>query len=155
MTIYVEGVDNKGNYITIPIDENRCAYRVLAMHGFFGPDDTLHPEGSVVYFDGEPNEELEALTPPAYSKLIAHLELLDAKGREVSSKLGRAYVGRPRSLDGALQLATAVQRSEMPIMSARKDTSAIEAVDMNTPDTGKRGRGRPRKMDTQPLSKVG
>lgn len=139
------------------IDNSRPAYRVLAIHGFFGPDDHLYQEGDEFYFDGIPNEELEPLNESARLRMIDLIEELDRRGKEVAQKLGKSYVERPRSLDGALQLATAVQRSEMAIMSAPKQVSSIETIEKEVPEVGgmtsKRGRGRPKK-DTVALSKI-
>lgn len=148
--IYVENAEGK----TIPIDETRAAYRVLAIHGFFGPNDHLFGEGSIVYFDGEPNEDMEALTPIAHDRLVNHLETLDKLGREAAAKAGKAYAGRARTLDGALAMATAIQRAEMGLMGNKnKDTSSIEdATEAATAETGtynpKKARGRPRKDQT-------
>lgn len=132
------------------IDNDRPAYRVLAIHGFFGPDDNLYNEGDEIYFDGVPNDELEPLNSPARTKLAEHLEFLDALGREAALKAGKAYAGRPRTLDGGLMLATAVMKADMGLMGAKKDTPEITRLDSNssenTPETGNRGkRGRPRK----------
>lgn len=130
-------------------DKERPAYRVLAIHGFYGPDDHLYQEGDEIYFDGVPNEELEPLNESARDRMIAFLEELDRKGREVSEKTGKMYVGRARSLDGALEMATAVQRAEMAIMSAPKQVTTIarltkqEASETGSPLTGRR-RGRPK-----------
>jgi hypothetical protein len=151
--MFVENKDGRN----IHIDDSRAAYRVLAIHGFFGPDDTLHSEGDIIYFDGEPNEELEPLTPVARSRLVAYLECLDQFGREAAAKTGKAFVGRPRSIDGGLALATAIQRTEMGLMGVRKTSSEIERADSEeigeTGTAQKRGRGRPRK-DSIALSKV-
>lgn len=131
------------------IDNTRPAYRILSTHGFYGPDDNLWPEGAELYFDGEPNEEMEPLNAVAETKLRLYLERLDALGREAAAKSGKAFAGRARSLDGALEIATALQRQEMVLMSARKDVTNIAPLNASdTDETGsanpKRARGRPR-----------
>jgi len=147
MKMYVENHEGK----TIGIDGDRPAYRVLAVSGFYADNDHLYPENHVIYYDGEPNEELEPLTPSAEENLTVFLEKLEALGREVAAKLGRAYTGRPRNLDGALSLATAVQRAEMGLMGVkRSESTVVESADKeSTPEVGsansKRPRGRPRK----------
>lgn len=147
MKMFVENHEGK----TIGIDGDRPAYRVLATSGFYADNDHLYPENHVIYYDGEPNEEMEPLTPSAEEKLNAFLEKLEALGREVAAKLGRAYSGRPRNLDGALSLATAVQRAEMGLMGVKHtESTVVESADKeNTPEVGtanaKRPRGRPRK----------
>lgn len=132
-------------------DTTRPAYRVLDPNGFFGPDDTLYQfdeygEPVTIYFDGEPNEQLEPVNEPARVKLNAYLERLDEAAKTAAEKLGRPFVGRPRNIDGAIELATALQRDSMQIMGVRKESATIEKVNTGPiPETGRRGRGRPRK----------
>lgn len=130
-------------------------WRVLATAGFFGPDHTLYDEGSEIEFEGEPNEELEPLNQAAHDKLVIYLEKLDALGRSAAEKAGRPWVGRPRHLDGALSIATAIQKAEMGILGAKVPAETAEKIkklngpieDHSAPDTGltdvKRRRGRP------------
>lgn len=135
------------------IDNIRPAYRILDPNGFYGPNDTLFIEDengyAEIYFDGEPNDQMEPLNEPARQKMEIYLNKLDNLGREAAEKAGRAFAGRPRNLDGALELATAVARSAMPIMGARKEVDSVERIgDSSVPEVGssnpKRGRGRPR-----------
>lgn len=139
------------------MDNTRAAYRILAPNGFFGPDDHLYivgPDGSYpeIYFDGTPNEEMEPLNDLARSRLTAELERLDSLGRQAAEKAGKSYAGRPRDLDGAVQIATLVAREDMRIQGVQKaDSKAIETINASdsVSDTGienpKRGRGRPTK----------
>lgn len=128
------------------IDPDRPAWRVLNPSGFFGPNDHLYAEGEEIYFDGEPNEEFEPLNEAAKVKLVAYLERLDALGRESAAKAGKAYAGRPRSLDGGLALATAIQRADMNLMGKTRDSEAVERVTSESiPETSGKKRGRPRK----------
>jgi len=130
------------------LNAERPAYRILATAGFFGPDDTLYQEGATIYFDGKPCEEMEPLNEAARQKYVAYIEELEAHAKAVAEKLNRPYTGRPRGIDGALEIATAVQRSEMSVLGHRKETSSIETVkDDKTPQISlsNRGRGRPRK----------
>ena len=136
------------------IDQTRPAYRILtpAPKGFFGPDDNLYREGECIYFDGEPNEEMEPLNELAYKNMEKFLDKLDTLARAVAEKLGRPYVGRPRSLDGAYELASAVQKADLPVMGVKKDNTNIKKIEESeeTPQTGaslapRRGPGRPPK----------
>lgn len=133
------------------IDNTRPAYRILSPNGFFGPDDHLWAEGEKLYFDGEPNEEMEPLNELAHQKLTEALEKLDNLARDAATKLCRPFVGRPRSFDGALELATELARSNVAIMGAKRDVRPVERIDSDdVPETGsinpkQRGRGRPRK----------
>lgn len=135
------------------------AFRILSMHGFFGPDDHLYNEGEEIYFDGEPNEEMEPLNELGRQKLTAYLEKLDTLAKEVATKTGRPFSGRPRNLEGAIQLATEVERSKVVVMGHlnkdRTTSDYIERVDGdNVPETGsinpKRGRGRPAGSKNKP-----
>lgn len=136
----------------VDYDAERPAYRILATSGFFGPDHTLYEEGSEIYFDGEPSEEMEPLNDAARRKMVAYLEKLEELGRQAAEKAGRPFAGRPRSLDGGLALATAIQRSEMSVLGAKPvQTDIIEKIAADeVPTTGytKRKQGRPRKVDT-------
>lgn len=131
------------------IDNTRPAFRILSASGFYGPDDHLYIEGDEIYFDGEPNEEMEPLNEAGRQKMTTYLDKLDSAAREAAVKAGKAFVERPRNLDGALALATAVARADMSIMGVKKDVNIVERVDATqVEETGtanpKRGRGRPR-----------
>lgn len=131
------------------IDNTRPAYRILSPNGFYGPDDHLYVDGDEIYYDGEPNEEMEPLNDAANKRMAAFIDKLDAAAREAAEKAGKAFVERPRNLDGGLALATAVARSDMSIMGVKKDANVVERVNpAQTEETGtanpKRGRGRPR-----------
>lgn len=135
------------------VDNTRPAYRILSPSGFFGPDDHLWPEGEKIYFDGEPNEEMEPLNTLATERLNTYLEKLDELARETASKTGKPFIARPRTMDGALELATAVQRADMGIMGNRNKELSVERVDGNeiaetSLPNPKRGRGRPSKTST-------
>lgn len=132
------------------IDNTRAAYRVLDPSGFY-VDDTLHTvdengDPAELYFDGIPNEQLEPLNELARKRMTEYLEGLDTLAKEASIKLNRPYIGRPRTIDGAIVLATELQRSGMAIMGAKRDETVSEKIEREIPDTGKRGRGRPRKI---------
>lgn len=127
----------------------RPAYRVLDVSGFYGDDDTLYMEGAEIEFDGEPCVEMEPLNQAAQVKMEALLQKLDDAGRAAAEKAGRPYVGRPRTLDGGLELATAVQRKEMAVMGAEKRHETITPLvkeEVATFGNEKRGRGRPKKF---------
>lgn len=133
-------------------NENETPYwRVLATAGFFGPDHALYEEGAEIYYDGEPNEELEPLNPAAHKKMIAFLENLEELGKAAAAKAGRPYAGRPRHLDGQLALASAIQKAEMNILgtktlseTAPRIERSNQEVDQTGMDNPKRGRGRPK-----------
>lgn len=141
---------------TIILDNNRAAYRVLDVAGFYADDDTLYTvdangDPAIIYFDGIPNEQLEPLTEPAKIRMANYLESLETSAKLASEKLNRPYVARPRTLDGGLELATALQRDSMSIMGNKERTTSTERIAVvPVPETGsilpKRGRGRPPKV---------
>lgn len=133
------------------IRNDRAAYRILDVNGFYGDDDNLYKQDEVIYWDGEPNEEMEPMNEMARVRLVAYLEKLDNLGRLAAEKAGKPFVSRPRTLDGAIEIATSLERSNMPVMGGRKDEArTIQRVDQDAvAETGsinpqKRGRGRPK-----------
>lgn len=140
------------------IPSDKPAYRILAVEGFFGPDDHLYREGDCIVFDGIPNEDMEPLNEPAKEKLRAYSDMLDEEGRKVAEKNGRKFAARTRNLDGLVATATADARAVqlikdgpgVPLMGAKKSSSVRKLQDEETPETGitsgePRKRGRPRK----------
>jgi hypothetical protein len=133
------------------IREDRPAYRILATAGFFGPDDHLYSEGSVIYFEDEPNLEMEPMNGKAHETMNAYIDRLDALGRAAAEKAGRAYTGLPRSLDDAVRIASQDARrvqlvqgdGGVPLMGGRKNgPKTIEAIvdHAEAPEDGRRGR---------------
>lgn len=127
----------------------RPAYRILATHGFFGPDDHLYQEGDEIYYDDTPNEEMEPLNEAARVKLEEYLTVLDDKAKEAAEKFGRPFIARPRTLDGAIAMVTEDMKRQMSIMGSRVEKTNIEKMDKgDVPETGsinpKKGKGRPK-----------
>lgn len=142
--------------ILIPTD--RPAYRVLSDKGFFGPDCHLYEEGDCLVLDGEPNEEMEPLNELARKEMAKLFDKLDALGRAVAEKNGRAFAERPRDLEGAVAIATMdakrVQLREgdggVPLMGSKigRDKAYKLTAGDAVPETGmaeRRGPGRPKK----------
>lgn len=132
------------------MDNSRAAYRILDPNGFYSDDDTLYivsPDGDYpeVYFDGIPNEQMEPLNDLARQRLSAYLENLDKLAKDAADKQGRTFQGRPRTLDGAIALANEVERDKVSIMGSRDRVTTTERIESTqTPETTKRGRGRPK-----------
>lgn len=133
------------------IREDRAAYRILATAGFFGPDDHLYSEGSVIYFEDEPNLEMEPMNGKAREAMNAYIDRQDALGRAAAEKAGRSYTGLPRTLDDAVRIASQDARrvqlvagdGGVPLMGAHKrGPKTVEAIVDNaeTPDDGRKGR---------------
>lgn len=138
------------------IDNTRAAYRILDVNGFYSDDDTLYivdADGNYpeIYFDGIPNEQMEPLNDLARQRLNSQLESLDKLAEADAKKLGKPFVGRPRTLDGAIAMASENERSKMSIMGNKdKSTSTERLVPSQVSETGqlnpKRGRGRPKNV---------
>jgi hypothetical protein len=132
----------------------RPKYKILSPSGFFGPDDHLYIEDekgnpAVIFYDGEPNEDMEPLNEAAEDRMRTYLDKLDKLAEEVAIKNKRPFVGRPRSLDGAIALAKHDETMRYKVMGAEKDSVGIERAEVEeVPETGtpnpKRGRGRPK-----------
>ena len=119
----------------INVSNERAAYRVLNPMGFF-VDDTLYtvdPKGdpAELYYDGEPNEGLEPINDLAKQRMNDFLEKLDNLARAAAEKTGRYYAGRPKTLDGAYEIVTEIQRQKMAVMGAKRETSSSERIDGN------------------------
>lgn len=134
------------------IPQDKPVYRVLSQAGFFGPDDHLYAEGDIVVFMDEPNDEFEPLNDLARKAQNTYFDKLDDLARAAAEKAGRAYAGRPRSLDEAISIASQDARrvqlvkgdGGVPLMGGRKNGPArVEKLveDAETPADGRRGRG--------------
>lgn len=117
------------------ISNDRPAYRVLAERGFFA-DDILWTTGKVIYFDDEPNEELEPLNDKARDAIMAHLTKLDEYAAEMAARNGKKFVSRIKNMEEAMNLL-------------REDTRRVSLVqgDGGVPLMGAKKRGRPRSSE--------
>lgn len=110
------------------IQEEPPKYRILSTAGFFGPDDHLYTEGEVIYWTGEPNEDMEPLNEPARVQMEAFFDKLEEGAKALAKKAGVEYRGRPRNLEQAIELSTIAARRTstingdggIPIMGADK-----------------------------------
>lgn len=126
------------------IPQDRPVYRILNVAGFFGPDDHLYPEGAVIAFQDEPNEDMEPLNQLAKEALENYLNKLDDFARAVAKKNGRQFSGRPRTLDGIIAVASEDARrvslvkgdGGVPLMSGEKKNTGIERIEeIGVPET--------------------
>lgn len=122
----------------IYIPQDRPVYRVEDPRGFFGPDDILHPQGSVIYFDDEPAFHMHPLNDLATARKLELLKKLDEHGRQVAAMTGKAY----NSLADALENARTLAKQSGSILRLGEE----EAV----PLLGKRKPGRPKVEKIQP-----
>jgi len=126
-------------YAPIVIPQHRPFYRILAGN-FFGPDDTLYPEGSVIGWDGEPNLEMEPLNDKAQEMMKTFLTKLDKFGREAAEKAGKHYNSLADAHENAYALAQRESKQveridgpkQVPLMGAKKKQGAVETVETKT-----------------------
>lgn len=77
------------------VKQDRPAYGVIN-NGFYDHKDRFRQPGSMLYYDGEPNQNLYPLNKMAYDKMQAFLDKLDELGEEVAKKNKKTYVRQPR-----------------------------------------------------------
>lgn len=112
-----------------PIPQNKPVFRVLNEKGFFGPDDTLHPMGSLIVLYDFPNEDMEPMNDLAREKMEDYLDSLEESARKVAEINGRFFSGRPRNKEDMLANASEDARRDTVIMGAKMDTSKrIEGI---------------------------
>lgn len=125
----------------------RPAYRILSAHGFFADNDSLYTEGSTIYWEDEPNEEMEPLNEAAKQQMTVYLDKLDSLAKEAAAKRGVAFTGRPRTLDQALSLARQNEELKFKVRGAEKDSFKVDDYEpADIPEVGnvKRKPGRPK-----------
>lgn len=136
------------------ISENVPTYRQLDPNGFFCPEGYLIMENEAFEFDGEPNENMEALNEPARKSLLGLYKKLDEAAKAAAEKHGRIFTSRARELDVLVAEATAdARRIELrpgdggiPLTSARvKGDVHVKKVDLEAAQPVIR-RGRPRNL---------
>lgn len=88
------------------ISSDRPAYKILADKGFFGPDDHLYNFGELIYFDDEPNMDMEPMNEPARVRMHEYLTKLDELGRKAAIHFGRPYQGLASTLEDAVSQST-------------------------------------------------
>lgn len=119
------------------IPQDRPVYKILDEKGFYGPDDTLHPEGSIIVLHDVPNENMEPMNDMARERMEAYLDELEESARKVAEQNGRHFSGRPRSKEEMLNFASEdarrLQSVQNPngvrVMGAKMDVSnRIEPV---------------------------
>lgn len=90
------------------IPDDVPVYRISGK-GFYGVDangfDFLFETGSIIAFDDEPNKDMEPLNQLATERLNKFFEKIDAKGREMAEKTGRAYISQSDAFRNAYAMA--------------------------------------------------
>lgn len=132
------------------IPQDKPVFRVLDEHGFFGPDDTLHVEGSLIVLHDCPNENMEPMNELARASMEAYLDELEESAKKVAEINGRFFAGRPRSKQDMMANASEDARKNVSIMGVKNDVSnRIESVGpKETPETGADNSKRRAKIET-------
>lgn len=131
----------------VNVSDDRCAWRILDERGFFC-DDTLWPAGSVLYYDDEPNDQMEPLNDMARNAMRVYLTKLDELARQVAEKNGKNFVSRIRNIEEAINdlredkmKVQLVQGGEgTPIMGAKRKVARAQKV--GAPEVAETTRGR-------------
>lgn len=105
------------------IPQDKPVFRILDEHGFFGPNDHLYPQGSLVVLYDCPNENMEPMNDLAKESLSAYLDMLDDSAKKVAETNGRYFASRPRSKEEMMDNASEMARNKAAIMGAKIDTS--------------------------------
>lgn len=115
-------------YVAPVIDEGTAAYRITDPAGFFSPDDELIPEGGMIYWEHEPNQQMQPLNKLARDNYTVYLKKLDDMGRSAAEKLGKTYTGLADAYENAILLEQQESKKvkiigapkEVPIMGGKK-----------------------------------
>lgn len=139
------------------IPQDRPVYRILSEKGFFGPDDSLHPEGDIIVLYDKPNEDMEPMNDLARFAFESMIDELEESARVVAEKNGRYYAGRPRSKEemianaseDARRVQSLINPNGVRIMGAKLDsTKRIQSVgEMDAPEMGQQ-KGKKTKIET-------
>lgn len=92
------------NTAPIIIPDDRPVYRITEQAGFFGPDDTLYPEGQIIAWADEPSMCMQPLNSMAREAKKKYLDNIDRLGRAAAKKAGKAYAGIADAIDAAIEL---------------------------------------------------
>lgn len=136
---------------TIVIPSDRPVFRI-AEGAFFGPDDQLYPEGSIISWHDEPNQTMVPLNELAQEAMKEYLTKLDKAGAEVAAKIGRSYQSLADAYENSMVMAKEESKGlqllnapeQKPLMGAKKKgiaekISKVEA-EQDIPLTGSNGR---------------
>lgn len=119
------------------IPEDRPVYRIKAGTTFYGPDDTLYPEETILAWHDQPSyNSMEPLNELARQEMLKLVRKLDIEGKKVAEKNGTAYIG----LENAMLAAEE---------SAKQDGRRVEVFTSvaKTPVFGKPKRSSKKKIE--------
>jgi hypothetical protein len=96
---------------TSKLDDSTPKYEILNGAGFYAENDTLYPQGTVIYYTGVPNEQMLPLNDPAKKAMDAYLDGLEQHHRRNLEERGlNPNTKRPRDLADALEVEKAADK---------------------------------------------
>ncbi len=139
-------------YATPIVRQDRPAYRILK-ECFL--DDVMYFEGQMVYWDEEPNKEMEPLNDLAREAIAEFFDSRELLAKEASAAKGMRYIPLRRPVSEERELNTMESRrvelikgdGGVPVMGARKrgrpkaeriDASGVEEAPIVDTKAGKR-----------------
>lgn len=126
-------------YVTPNVGNTRPAYRILKMCFL---DDRACFEGELVYWDEEPNKEMEPLNDLAREATKAFFDDREVLAKAASAAKGTRYIPLRRPVEEERDLNTAESRrveiikgdGGVPVMGARKrGRPRVESIDISGP----------------------
>lgn len=119
---------------TIIIPQDVAVYKI-GEGKFFGPDDTLHPEGTIIEWESEPNLDMIPMNEMAVTNMKKFTAKLDAEGRKVAQRTGKAFSSYSDAFELSRELAVQESKSfkvlgekkEIPILGVKK-TARVKTV---------------------------
>lgn len=123
----------------VVIPDDVAVYRVKDGK-FFGPDDTLYPEGSILAWDEEPNTEMQPLNDLARTAMKKYLKKLDGHGRDAARAAGKSYTSLADAYENSIVLAQQEGKrvrllnavETIPLMGAKKNTTGLKKLDLDS-----------------------
>lgn len=119
-------------------------YRQLDPNGFFCEAGYLILENEAFEYEGEPNEQMEALNEPARLRLVEYYKKLDKFADEYERANGRTFKGGRKPLDVWVAEATADARrvqlrpgdGGIPLTSAKNESKVtVRKVELGETDS--------------------
>ena len=90
--------------VQVYIDQDVAAYKIIEKRGFFDDQDTLWPQGSMIYWEEEPSLSFEPLNELAEITMREYLEKLDEEAKNVAKVSGKSHATLVNAFDARKRL---------------------------------------------------